>query len=197
MEILSSQFVKAYNHPQDPQPRKEAAPLPLSFVVWMERMVLDTNKDVKLRFLCGSFLVCVWSSLRFSDLQWCEPSNIHADPGLIRGMAVRTRGMSFAFISSDFLGHTVSVSWAMLWHGLLMDALRSTLLANPHADPDFILPQMHDDSTVQLLSPMSRSQALIALRSLLAGHYEEAGVPLHSVLFSDLGVRSMKVTLLA
>ena len=30
-----------------------------------------------------------------------------------------------------------SVSWAMLWHGLLMDALRSTLLANPHTDPSF------------------------------------------------------------
>jgi hypothetical protein len=106
-EALISPIVKAYIVPSELVLRKEAAPLPLSFVVFLETQILREQGTAADRLLMGCLLVLVWSSLRWSDATWVSPSSLSIEADTIRGVASKTktttRGMPFAFLTCGFL----------------------------------------------------------------------------------------------
>ena len=58
------------------QPRKKSIPLPLAFVVWLETRILMDAFDA---VFAGAVLLCIWGSLRFSDVQhvnWALRANL-------------------------------------------------------------------------------------------------------------------------
>ena len=106
-EALISPTIKSYTVPSELALRKEAAPLPLSFVVFLESQILRELGTAADRLLMGCLLVLVWSSLRWSDATWVSPSSLSIEDDTIRGVANKTkttvRGMPFAFLSCGFL----------------------------------------------------------------------------------------------
>ena len=120
---------------------KEAAPLPLSFVVFLETQILRDQGTAADRLLMGCLLVLVWSSLRWSDATWVSPSSLSIEDDTIRGVANKTkttmRGMPFAFLTCGFLSGTTSVSWTKKWLNLVRAALQRTSEAFPGFVPDF------------------------------------------------------------
>ena len=123
---------------------KEAAPLPLSFVVFLETQILRDQGTAADRLLMGCLLVLVWSSLRWSDATWVSPSSLSIEDDTIRGVANKTkttmRGLPFAFLTCGFLSGTTSVSWTKKWLNLVRAALQRTSEAFPGFVPDFLLP---------------------------------------------------------
>jgi hypothetical protein len=66
-DALTSPIIKSYTVPSELVLRKEAAPLPLSFVVFLETQILRDQGTAADRLIMGCLLVLVWSSLRWSD----------------------------------------------------------------------------------------------------------------------------------
>ena len=58
-DLLFSDLVKAYSVPTEAAERRETAPLPLSFVVYLERVVIDGNQSVLRRLQCGFMLLAI------------------------------------------------------------------------------------------------------------------------------------------
>lgn len=67
-------LVKAYMIPSEITLRKEAAPLPLSFIIFLETRILKELGTAAARLLMGCLLTLVWASLRWSDALWIAPS---------------------------------------------------------------------------------------------------------------------------
>ena len=82
-ESLRSEIVRAFCKNVNAVERRETAPLPLSFLVWLERQVLNTTLSSGHRLRCGMVLVCIWASLRWSDAQWSPPSHLHCDKAFL------------------------------------------------------------------------------------------------------------------
>ena len=141
---LQAPITRAYTIPSEISVRKEAAPLPLSFVVYLESCILKELGTAADRLLMGSLLVLIWSSLRWSDALWVTPSALTEDVDVIRGIAVRTkttsRGMPFAFVKSGLLATSTQVTWSMKWLNLVRQALQRTAEVFPDFTPDFLLP---------------------------------------------------------
>ena len=89
--VLQSEAVRAFGKSVNIVQRRETAPFPLSFVIWLERQVLDASQTAAQRIRCGFLLVCVFASLRWSDAQWSPPSFLHCERQAMLGTAVRTR----------------------------------------------------------------------------------------------------------
>ena len=106
-ESLRSEIVRAFCKNVNAVERRETAPLPLSFLVWLERQVLNTSLSAGHRLRCGMVLVCIWASLRWSDAQWSPPSHLHSDRHALIGTSVRTkvtsRSMPWAAFAPGFL----------------------------------------------------------------------------------------------
>ena len=67
---LQVSVVRAFATASAPSERRESLPLPLSFVVWMERRVADTSTHPSEALFLGFLLTAVWASLRWGDLLW-------------------------------------------------------------------------------------------------------------------------------
>ena len=110
--------------------RREAPPLPLSFVIYLEKCLLHATGSVADRLVMGGFLLMIWGSLRWSDVQWVAPTQLTDDTTTLRGVARRTkstaRGMPFGILQSGFLGHSVPASWCTIWLNLLRAAIHRT-----------------------------------------------------------------------
>lgn len=194
-EALISPIVKAYIVPSELVLRKEAAPLPLSFVVFLETQILREQGTAADRLLMGCLLVLVWSSLRWSDATWVSPSSLSIEADTIRGVASKTktttRGMPFAFLTCGFLSGTTSVSWTTKWLNLVQAALQRTSEAFPGFAPDFLLPMCGPNPDHPMfVAPMPRSQGILILRRLL-----KAASPDTSLV--SIGAHSPKVTFLS
>ena len=85
-QALETPLVKSYVIPSSMALRKEAAPLPLSFVVYLEQAILRDTGSPADRLLMGCMLVLIWSSLRWSDALWISPINLTEDDVLVRGV---------------------------------------------------------------------------------------------------------------
>ena len=85
----STSLVTAYTISPETVARRESAPLPLSFVIWLETQVLDNSASAAHRLRCGSLLVCVFASLRWSDALWSSPFEIYLSQGALIGSAAR------------------------------------------------------------------------------------------------------------
>lgn len=194
-EALISPIVKAYTVPSELVLRKEAAPLPLSFVVFLETQILREQGTAADRLLMGSLLVLIWSSLRWSDATWVSPSSLSIEADIIRGVASKTktttRGMPFALLTCGFLSGTTAVSWTTKWLNLLQAALQRTSEAFPGFQPDFLLPMCGPNPDHPMfVAPMPRSQGILILRRLL-----KAASPETSLV--SIGAHSPKVTFLS
>ena len=70
---LQSALAKSFLTATAPVERRESLPFPLSFVVWLERLVcLPATPPAEVLF-CGTLLVCIWSSLRWGDALYGSP----------------------------------------------------------------------------------------------------------------------------
>ena len=193
--LLGHSMVKSYSIATNPGVRREAMPLPLSFISWLEAEVIHEKGTALDTLLMGCILVLVWSSLRWSDAQWVSPSDLVEDQDCIRGLAIRTkstkRGMPFGFLRSGFMGHSVRVAWSSKWLNVLRRSLATTARLHPGFKPDFLIPCCGGTSEDPWFStPMSRAQGIITLRKLILRW--DANASLHSI-----GVHSCKVTFLS
>ena len=181
-QALEAPITRAYTIPSEVVPRKEAAPLPLSFVVYLESCILKDLGTPADRLVMGSILALVWASLRWSDALWVSPSDLVEDADIIRGVGHKTkttsRGMPFALVKSGLLGVKISsVSWATKWLNLVRQALQRTTEVFPGFKPDFLLPQCGPNLEHPLVSaPLSRAQGVLMLRNLIKQSHNEASV---------------------
>ena len=194
-DMLGHAMVKSYSIATTPGVRREAMPLPLSFISWLESEVVHEKGTALDTLLMGCVLVLVWSSLRWSDAQWVSPADLVEDQDCIRGIALRTkstkRGMPFGFLRSGFLGHSVRVAWSSKWLNVLRRSLATTARLHPGFKPDFLIPCCGGTTDDPWFStPMSRAQGIITLRKLLLRW--DANATLNSI-----GVHSCKVTFLS
>ncbi|CAE7514004.1 unnamed protein product, partial [Symbiodinium necroappetens] len=95
---LHSDLVSAYGRSGSIVERRESAPLPLSFVICLERRVLDTSLSSQQRIIAGAFLLCVFASLRFSDALWCPPGRLS-----ITGVSLQATAMLHPNFTPDFI----------------------------------------------------------------------------------------------
>ena len=115
---LHSDLVSAYGRSGSIVERRESAPLPLSFVIFLERRVLDTSLSPQQRIIAGAFLLCIFASLRFSDALWCPPGRLSITGECLLGVCLKTkttrRAMPFGAIAGGFL-HRGAQGWAHAW----------------------------------------------------------------------------------
>ena len=90
-EALQSPVVRAYTLPSEVTLRKEAAPLPFSFVIFLENQILREQGTAADRLLMGGLLVLIWASLRWSDATWVAPASLSVEADTIRGIANKTK----------------------------------------------------------------------------------------------------------
>ena len=99
-------------------PRKESIPLPLAFVVWLETRILMDAFDVSTTVFAGAVLLCIWGSLRFSDVQHVVWSDSILDDTSFRASSYRTktsRFMPFGVHCGGFYQRPASQSWVFRW----------------------------------------------------------------------------------
>ena len=201
-ESLRSEIVRAFCKNVNAVERRETAPLPLSFLVWLERQVLNTSLSSGHRLRCGMVLVCIWASLRWSDAQWSPPSHLHCDRHALIGTSVRTkvtsRSMPWAAFAPGFLTRPwTNPGWGQAWLCLVQQAVQRTSAVNPGFTPDFLVAHLgEDDHAPTFAAPLSRDAGILLLRRLLADCYSDVS-PAAGPDLSLIGVHSAKVTLLS
>lgn len=94
---LHQSWLKAYQAPTNPVIRREASP-----------------HSPALRIVIGAILVAIWSSLRWSDMQWVSMDSLIFEQNVLRMMAHRTkttkRGMAIGLEVRGFLGVSLDES---------------------------------------------------------------------------------------
>ena len=170
-------------------PRKESIPLPLAFVVWLETRILMDAFDVSTTVFAGTVLLCIWGSLRFSDVQHVVWSDSILDDTSFRASSYRTktsRFMPFGVHCGGFYQRPASQSWVLRW----LQAFESIAIEHLQSSspPDFGFMRVEAGS----LSPLSYCSTLAALRSLLSSW---GGISEEQVLLYTL--HSMKATFLS
>eukprot|EP00439_Symbiodinium_sp_Y106_P086172 s140_g31.t1 len=144
-QVLLSPVCQAFSVPSAPVERRESLPLSLSFVVWIESLILDPACSAVEILRLGYLLLCVWASLRWGDVLWAPPSRIHFQPqaSAIVGTCLRTKitkegMMPFGILACGLLG-SGSSSWALRF--LKLSALRQCAAEScglcPSCDLDF------------------------------------------------------------
>ena len=197
---LHSELVSAYGRSGSIVERRESAPLPLSFVIFLERRTLDTSLSAQQRIIAGSFLLCIFASLRFSDALWCPPGRLSITGECLLGVCMKTkttrRAMPFGALAGGFL-HRGAQGWAHAWLHLVQVSLQATAMLHPNFTPDFILARLGPDAAKPLfLAPMSRTEGVVLLRQLFSICYAQTQ-PSSRPEADLLGVHSLKVTLLS
>lgn len=200
--VMSNPMVRAYQFASVATVRREALPLTLSFVLWLEDVILLDRFSVALRIMVGSFLLAIWASLRFSDLLWIHPESLHFSEGILRCMAHRTkvtkRGMAVGIISAGFRSELASSGWIGKWLHLLSQALADTKAKSPTFQVDFLIPHLAGPPDRPYFhAPLSRINGVKILRSLWATQLTDCGVAVSMAHLAGLGVHSLKVTLLS
>ena len=196
MVRLSSTLVKSFCVSGEITERRETAPLPLSFVIFLERLILDGQQPNAKRLVAGCMLVAVWASLRFSDAQWSSPLHLHMSSTALLGFSSKTKttrkGMPFGVLAEGLLDRR----WPGVWLLLLQDAVRATTAAGG-GSPDFLFAKLGGTpDRPLLLEPLSRAEAMLQLRGLLAECYGKLPRERWPDL-SLIGVHSFKVTILS
>ena len=201
-ETLASPLVMAYTRTTTITERRETAPLPLSFVIWLENQVLADVTSPRQILWCGMLLVCIFASLRWSDALWSAPQRLQCARNALLGAARRTkttnRTMPFGALAGGFLARPVGASgWGQKFLHHLQTAVQRTRLLHPGFQPDFLVAELGEDPQAPvLLAPLTRQAGLVLIRSLLSDCY--SSVPARDRPdFSLIGVHSLKGTFLA
>ena len=169
--------------------KREAVPLPLAFVHWLEISILLHRFSPQETLFAGAVLLCIWSSLRFGDAQHLHLQDLYLDSDSIRGVAYRTKTkkyMPFGCLVSGLCRMPLHQCWVFHW----LHAMTSHItLCRDTADyPDYIFLSLTTDA----VRPLSYAETLAQLRFLL---HQWGRIPEEQCLQYTL--HSMKVTLLA
>ena len=142
------------------------------------------------RIWAGSFLVCIWSSLRFSDAQHVRWSSVNAasDASVLRGISYRTKtgtcGTPFALGGCGASASKGAVSWICVrLHCLqqVWDCLRG---ADAAVEPDCLF--FRCDLAARTFEPLSYTQCLRVFRTYLtAAPNTEQNLKQEEVLHGD------------
>ena len=158
----------------DPDPnrvRRESLPLPVSALVFFERILRTSDEPRAIRVIAGSFLVLVTASLRFSDAQHILWSSLSVDGRTLRGLCYRTKscksGVPFAALGQGLLGSLVSddQSWPFTYLYLLGEIWDE---ACEVLGSDFVPDSLFFVWEAAEFAPMTYGQALRILRVLLS-----------------------------
>ena len=199
---LQSEVVRSFGKSVNVVERRETAPLPLSFVLWLERQVVEVAGSTLHRLQCGMLLVLVFASLRWSDGQWSPPSHIHCSGSALLGMAARTkttsRSMPWAAWAPGFLARPqTGPGWGQAWLCLLQEAVQRTAINRPEFVPDFFVAEFGSDPAAPVFqAPLARDSGILLIRRLLTDCYKTFPCEDRPDL-SLIGVHSPKVTLLS
>ena len=130
--------------------RRESLPLPLAFVAQLERLLRASDLPTQHRIFCGSLLLMVSASLRFSDMLHVEWQTLSLDGFNLRGVTYRSetscQGMPWAIACEGFLGSPISQAetwpalylqllgnvWDEVWRALGDEILPDTLFFSWH-----------------------------------------------------------------
>ena len=169
--------------------KREAVPLPLAFVHWLEISILLHRFSPQDTLFAGTVLLCIWSSLRFGDAQHLHLQDLYIDADSIRGVAYRTKTkkyMPFGCLVSGLCRMPLHQCWVFHW----LHAMTSQVtLCRDTADyPDYISLSLTPDA----VRPMSYAETLAQLCYLL---HQWGRIPQEQCLQYTL--HSIKVTLLA
>ena len=124
------------------RPPKEAVPLALRCVVLLEKQLLAATDPWDCLSL-GGLLFAIWSGLRFSDLQRCNPAELHLHEGVLYGWVWRSKTSRSGFPVATIACGFTNQNWAGKWLGCLQEWLK-TLPAG--SAPDFLVPGLSGGS---------------------------------------------------
>ena len=200
-QALQSMVCKAYLQSSTISEKRESAPLPLSFVLYLEKTVLAKTTTPGDVLQLGSLLFMIWSSLRWSDTLWIRPDSItiqqHAVFALSSHTKTTNRGMPVACFAFGMLGQHGSASWAQVWLNVVHQALYDTTATHPGFDVDYLLTEIGSDAQKpQFLKPLPRDRGLQLLRYWLCQCHEAHQVEAKLEDFHLLGTHSCKTTML-
>ena len=197
-DIVYGSIISSYLKSKIPRERKEAVPLALYIVLQWERRILQTNCPVRDIILLGSFLACLYASLRFSALQRVKWSSIVFDYRTMRGSCWRTKtsasGQPFGLWGSGMLSRG-DHGWCFKWLQAL--DLAGYMCSTTHLGmdpPDFLLPNVDEFGVVEPLEAMTYPRALKLLRWCASLPWKQNQPVLPAV---NLTLHSLKTTMLS
>lgn len=189
---LITNFCKGTGVPKD---RREAVPLPFMIIARWEETVADSSSPDWLKLLLGGFLLAIWSSLRYADLQRVDLQTLNLAPNTLRGLCRVTKttkvGQPFAVILAGLTAFSSRTSWVQHW----LIALQTAMERSHPFQPDFTIPVLDSYHSPSMKAPLSYSAALRALRWAIQTPWK--GNNIKPTAAQNYTLHSLKVTLLS
>ena len=200
---LCTPICQAFAVASNPQEHRESLPLSLSFVLQLEKSVLDPLSSPAEVLRLGYLLLCIWGSLRWGDALWCPPSRLHYQPQshALVGICLRTkttkRGMPFGVLAAGLSG-TTSQCWSLRFLSVLRQSVADTLAINPNRHLDFLPAALSGSETRPIISaPLKRERMVLWLRGLLLKHWRLFSHDPAPAAFGLVAAHSLKCTVLS
>ena len=200
---LCTPIYQAFAVASNPQEHRESLPLSLSFVLHLEKSVLDPLSSPAEVLRLGYLLLCIWGSLRWGDALWCPPTRLHYQPQshALVGICLRTkttkRGMPFGVLAAGLSG-TTSQCWSLRFLSVLRQSVADTLAINPHRHLDFLPSALSGSETRPIISaPLKRERMVLWLRGLLLKHWRLFSQEPAPAAFGLVAAHSLKCTVLS
>ena len=148
---------------------------------------MEGHNSLQERVFKGSFLVCIWASLRFNDAQHVFWDKLILDNASLRAACFQAKssksGYPFAVQCLGLLSEVPQSSWLLKWLEALNDVWDASVKKyGPLFIPDHLFPKL--DGSGAILEPMSYAQTIAFLRRYLSQieslHDCAIGYTLHS-----------------
>ena len=160
-----------------PHDRRESLPFSLYILSQFERHILVRETSQADILILGTFLLLVFSGLRYADLQRTSPLSLQWDGSTLRGLAWRTKtssaGTPFGAIGCGFLS-----SGSFNWLYKFLMTLDDVLSQHGSADIDFMIPSIGSQGVRVPLQPMSYAEGLYFLRKNLCLPWKRNPLPI-------------------
>ena len=200
---LCAPICQAFAVASNPQEHRESLPLSLSFVMHLEKSILDPLSSPAEVLRLGYLLLCIWGSLRWGDALWCPPSRLHYQPQshALVGICLRTkttkRGMPFGVFAAGLSG-TASQCWSLRFLSVLRQSVADTLAINPNRHLDFLPAALSGSESRPIISaPLKRERMVLWLRGLLLRHWRIFSQAAAPAAFGLVAAHSLKCTVLS
>ena len=189
---LISNFCKGSGIPKD---RREAVPLPFLVLARWEDTIVNPCTPKWIKLLLGGFLMAVWASLRYADLQRVDLQTLNLAPNTLRGLCRVTKttriGQPFAIIVAGLTAFSFRSSWVFHW---LVELQQAMGRSHPFL-PDFTIPVLDSLHEPSMKAPLSYSAGLRALRWAVQTPWCKGNIP--PLAARNYTLHSLKVTLLS
>ena len=149
-----------------PRDRRESLPFGLYILTQFERRILVRETPTEEVLVLGSYLLLLFSGLRYSDLQRTSPTSLQWHGTTLRGLAWRTKtscaGTPFGALACGFLS-IGSYNWLYKW----LVHLDRVLASSSMPSIDFMIPSVGPEGVRNPVTPMSYAESLFFLRHFL------------------------------